>query len=106
MERFMTRFETRVDRSSESFSRQRADMLALIDVVRALEGKVRQRSERERERFETRGQLLPHERVELMLDRGAPSVEITPLAGLGMHDDDGSEEVLGGAVIARIGFVC
>jgi len=80
-------------------------MQALIDEVRALEAKVWARSERERDRFTKRGQILPHERVEQLLDRGAPSIEITPLAGLGMHDDDGKEEVLGGSVIARVGFV-
>jgi geranyl-CoA carboxylase beta subunit len=101
----MKEFESRLDRASETFARQRADMLALIEGTRALERKIVTRSERERPRFEARGQLLPHERVERVLDRGTPSVEITPLAGLGMHDDDGQEEVLGGAVIARIGFV-
>ena len=45
-------------------------MLAEIARFRALEDKVRQRSERERERFRRRGQLLPRERVELLLDPG------------------------------------
>ena len=102
---FMINFETRLNRSSATYIRQRADMLALAAQVQSLQSKVRDRSERERARFESRGQLLPHERVELLLDRGAPTIEIAPLAGLGMHDDDGKEEVLGGGVIARVGFV-
>ena len=101
----MNEFESRLDRASETYTRQRADMLALAAQVRAVQDKVRTRSERERSRFEARNQLLPHDRLELLLDRGAPSIEITPLAGLGMHDDDGKHEALGGGVIARIGFV-
>jgi geranyl-CoA carboxylase beta subunit len=101
----MVEFETGLDRTGEAFKSQASEMLGLLEHVRALEDKIGVRSERERARFEARGQILPHERVERLLDRGAPSIEITPLAGLGMHDDDGQEEVLGGGVIARIGFV-
>lgn len=101
----MSAFPSRIDPNSEVFASQRAAMLGLVERVRALESRNRARSERERARFEARGQLLPHERVEQLLDRGASYLDITPLAGLGMHDDDGESEVLGGGVIARIGFV-
>ncbi len=98
-------FDTRIDRTSDVYRRQREDMLQRVAEVKSLEAKVRVRSERERARFAARGQLLPHERVERLLDRGAPVLEISPLAGLGMHDDDGQDEVLGGALIALVGFV-
>ena len=52
-----------------------------------------------------RGQLLPRERVARLLDRGSEFLELSPLAGLGMHDDDGKKSVLGGGSIVGIGVV-
>ncbi len=40
-----------------------------------------------------------------MLDRGSPFLEISRLAGLNMHDDDGKKSVLGGGSIVGIGVV-
>jgi geranyl-CoA carboxylase beta subunit len=77
----------------------------LLDAVRLLEARVRAYSERARPRFEARGQLLPRDRVNLLLDRGAPFVELSTLAGLGMHDDDGNENPLGGGGINGVGVV-
>ncbi|WP_342641798.1 acyl-CoA carboxylase subunit beta [Rhodoligotrophos ferricapiens] len=101
----MPPFRSTIDPASETFATQREAMLALIAEVDALENKVRARSELARARFEERGQLLPRERLARLFDRGSPILSLTPLAGLGMHDDDGVENVLGGSVIAQIGFV-
>jgi geranyl-CoA carboxylase beta subunit len=57
------------------------------------------------ESFEQRGQLLPRERVARLLDRGSDFLELSPLAGLGMHDDDGKKSVQGGGSIVGIGMV-
>jgi geranyl-CoA carboxylase beta subunit len=62
-------------------------------------------SESKREKFEKRKQLLPRERVARLLDRGTPFLEISRLAGLNMHDDDGKKAVLGGGSIVGIGVV-
>jgi geranyl-CoA carboxylase beta subunit len=62
-------------------------------------------SESKRARFEERGQLLPRERVARLLDRGSDFLELSPLAGLGMHDDDGRKNVQGGGSIVGIGVV-
>ena len=94
-----------VDTQSEGFTENRAAMLELLAEVRLLEERVRAYSERARPRFEARGQLLPRDRVNLLLDRGAPFVELSTLAGLGMHDDDGKENPLGGGGINGIGLV-
>ena len=40
-----------------------------------------------------------------MLDRGTPFLELSRLAGLNMHDDDGRKSVLGGGSIVGIGVV-
>ncbi len=101
----MAVLESAVDAGSESFRKNREEMLALVDDVRVLEDHVRRHSERARGKFEARGQLLPRERVARLLDRGAPFVELSPLAGLGMHDDDGGEGATGGGSVCGIGFV-
>ena len=80
-------------------------MLEALEEVRALERLVVQSSASKREKFTSRGQLLPRERLALLLDRGAPFIELSPLAGLGMHDDDGKKRVQGGGSIAGIGWV-
>ena len=83
----------------------RAAHIALIDEVRMLEQRVRDSSNRSRAKFEKRGQLVPRDRLKLLLDRGAPFVELSTLCGYKMHDDDGDKNIAGGGVIAGIGFV-
>ena len=66
---------------------------------------MRANSERSRPKFEKRGQLLPRDRIERLLDPGAPFLALSTLAGLHMHDDDGEDNAQGGGSIAGIGFV-
>ncbi|MBV1694139.1 MAG: acyl-CoA carboxylase subunit beta [Hyphomicrobiales bacterium] len=101
----MPAIESRIDPTSETFRQNRADMLRLVEDVRALEAKVRDLSNAKRDQFRRRGQLLPRERVGLLLDRGAPWLELSTLAGFKMHDDDGGEGIQGGGGIAGIGYV-
>ena len=58
-------------------------------------------SEKARERHTSRGKLLPRERVERLLDPGAPFLEIGQLAANGVYEDD----ILGAGMIAGIGRV-
>jgi geranyl-CoA carboxylase beta subunit len=97
--------ESRIDPQSESLRANREQMLALIGEFRALEQKVRDASNARRERFRARQQLLPRERVALLLDPGAPWLELATLAGFRMHDDDGDAGIQGGGGIAGIGYV-
>ena len=73
--------------------------------VQRLQAQVVAESASRRDRFAARGQLLPRERVARLLDRGSFFLELSPLAGLGMHDDDGRQSVLGGGSIVGIGVV-
>jgi geranyl-CoA carboxylase beta subunit len=97
--------ESLIDPQSESFRANREQMLALIGEFRALEQKVRDASNARRERFRARRQLLPRERLALLLDPGAPWLELSTLAGFRMHDDDGDAGIQGGGGIAGIGYV-
>ena len=97
--------ETQIDPRSDRFRRQREEMLKLVEEFRGLEQRVRANSERSRGKFEKRGQLLPRDRMALLVDPGAPFLEMSTLAGLHMHDDDGAENAAGGGSISGIGFV-
>ena len=97
--------ESRIDVNGDAFAANRADMLARIKAFRDAEQRVRDNSERGRAKFESRGQLMPRDRLALLLDRGAPFVELSTLAGFERHDDDGKENTSGGGVITGIGFV-
>src|SRR5205085_4040653 len=55
--------------------------------------------------FDKRGQLLPRERVALLLDAGAPYLPLSSIAGFMQDTKDAAESVPGGGVIAGIGFV-
>lgn len=90
---------------SSLFQQQHKEMLEALTKVRDLEALVRAESEGNRPKFESRGQLLPRDRLALLLDRGRPFLELCTLAGLGMHDDDGQRRLQGGGSIMGIGWV-
>jgi len=96
---------SRIKTGSESFAANARRMRELLAEVQRLEQMVIAESESKRDKFEKRGQLLPRERVARLLDRGSPFLEISRLAGLNMHDDDGKKSVLGGGSVVGIGVV-
>ncbi len=97
--------EASLSSSSDAFGRNRAGMVSLIERVRALEARTREASAAARGRFDKRGQLLPRERVALLLDPGAPFLELGTLAGYRMDTPDADRSVPGGGVVAGIGRV-
>ena len=97
--------ESKLDVRGEAFANNREAMLKRIESIRALEAGVRAHGENARAKFEKRGQLLPRERVEHLLDPGSPFLELSALAGYKMHDDNGRKDVMGGGNIAGIGYV-
>ena len=101
----MAHIESKLLAGSDSFKANRDGMLALIQRVRACEQRSVDKSAASRERFEKRSQLLPRERVSLLLDPGTPFLELCTLAGLGLDNPDLDKSVPGGGVIAGIGTV-
>lgn len=97
--------ETTLSTGSDSFRANRDATLAQLEKVRALEARTSAKSAAARPRFEKRGQLLPRERVALLLDPGAPFLELSTLAGYGLDKSDPELSVPGGGVIAGIGYV-
>ncbi len=101
----MPAITSQVQANSPTFRANSERMLSLLQDVRDLEEKVRNASSAKREKFEQRGQLLPRARIAALLDRGSEFLELSSLAGLRMHDDDGESAVLGGGSIIGIGTV-
>ena len=101
----MAIIENTIATGSAAFKANRDGMLALIARMRALEERTRAASAAAKDRFHKRGQLLPRERVALVLDPGAPFIELSTLAGYMFDVPDPDKSVPGGGVIAGIGFV-
>ena len=101
----MAVIESTIAPGSEAFKANRAGMLALIDQMRMLEERTRAASASAKDRFHKRGQLLPRERVALVLDPGTPFIELSTLAGYMFDVPDADRSVPGAGVIAGIGFV-
>jgi geranyl-CoA carboxylase beta subunit len=101
----MRPLSSKLDPHSTTFAANAAAMSAKLAEVQRLQALVRAEGESKRAKFESRGQLLPRERVARLLDRGSEFLELSPLAGLGMHDDDGKKSVQGGGSIVGIGVV-
>ena len=101
----MTVFTTKINVSSESFTRNRADMLALIARLETLNARGAIISEKRRPRFEARGQLTPRERIARLLDPGMPFLSVGNLAGYLLDTADPDKSIAGSTIIAGIGFI-
>ncbi|WP_417457879.1 acyl-CoA carboxylase subunit beta [Kordiimonas sp.] len=95
--------ESKIDTASESFKNNALAMQAQLDEINAIEALKSAAQEKARPLFDKRGKLLPKERLALLLDKGAPFLELSALSGYLMYDDkDGSGA---GGSIAGIGYV-
>lgn len=101
----MTVIENSISPTSESYQANRTGMLAQIARVNAVVGRTVAASELSKTRFHERGQLLPRERIALLLDAGAPFLELSALAGYCFDTPDPDKSIPGGGTIAGIGFV-
>lgn len=100
----MPQIESQLDIHSPQFAQNREAMLSSIEQFRQLERNLLAKAAEAKPKFDKRGQLLPRERLNLLLDPGAPFLELASLAGYKLHDDkDGSQA--GGGLIAGIGYV-
>src|SRR3979411_1538110 len=101
----MAILESTVAPGSAAYKANRDGMLALIARMRMLEERTRAAPAARRDAFHKRGQLLPRERVALVLDPGTPFIELSTLAGYMFDVPDAEKSVPGGGLIAGIGFV-
>ncbi|SFR68195.1 geranyl-CoA carboxylase beta subunit [Marinobacter daqiaonensis] len=101
----MAVIESKISTGGDTFRDNRQGMLSILERIRELENRTRTKSEASKARFEKRGQLLPRERIALVLDPGAPFLELSTLAGFGLDTPDPDTSVPGGGVVAGIGYV-
>eukprot|EP00698_Gefionella_okellyi_P005026 TRINITY_DN14621_c0_g1_i1.p1 TRINITY_DN14621_c0_g1~~TRINITY_DN14621_c0_g1_i1.p1 ORF type:complete len:562 (+),score=135.50 TRINITY_DN14621_c0_g1_i1:37-1722(+) len=92
-----------IDTASETFKTNAAAMSTLVDELRARVGKVKLGGDEvARKRHTERNKMLPRDRVNSLLDPGAPFLELSQLAGEGLY---GTDSVPAGGVITGIGRV-
>jgi geranyl-CoA carboxylase beta subunit len=101
----MAVFASKINTSSETYLKQRAEMLELVDKLNELNSRGRAISEKRKPRFDKRGQLTPRERLARLLDPGMPFLEISNLAGYKLDTKDEAKSIPGSTVIAGIGFI-
>ncbi len=101
----MSVFASKINTASDSFKKNRADMMEHINKLQMLNARAATISEKRKPRFESRGQLTPRERLARLLDPGMPFLEIGNLAGYLLDTDDPDRSIPGSTVIAGIGFI-
>ncbi|MGE0348373.1 acyl-CoA carboxylase subunit beta [Hydrogenophaga sp.] len=98
-------FESSFNPQSPQALQRREAMLARIAQLRALEDRAATTSAKSKPVFDKRSQLLPRERIALLLDPGAPYVPLCSLAGYLQDTKDAEKSVPGGGMVAGMGFV-
>lgn len=99
-----TSYASSIMSDSKDFFSNREAMEKSLNCYLDVIDKMRKKSESARDKFSKRGKLLPHERINYLLDRNSAFLELCGVAGYEMYDDkDGSEA--GGGIIAGIGTV-
>ncbi len=88
-----------------AFAENREYMLAQIAEMRALEQRTRDASAKAGPRFAKRGQLLPRERLALLLDSDAPMLELSALSGYMLDKPDPAASIPGSGIAVCIGYV-
>ena len=97
----MTPLRSAIDVGSSTFASNRDHNLQALQILHKTLSKARAGGgERYQQRHVSRGKLLAHQRIELLLDRGSPFLELGALAG--MHE---SGVVPGGSMMGGIGWV-
>jgi acyl-CoA carboxylase subunit beta len=97
----MERLVSQVDTAGPVYRANRAAMLDALAELQELQGSVvAGGGPRQVQRHRARGKALPRERIDLLLDRDSPFLELSPLAGFGTGDP------LGGGLVTGIGVVC
>ncbi len=98
----MRPLQSKINTNGPLFAENRASMLEFVEKLEKHLAESRfQGKEKHIDRARKRGKLLARERLELVLDRDSPFMELLPLAGMGNKGGFGA----GGTNVAGIGLV-
>jgi 3-methylcrotonyl-CoA carboxylase beta subunit len=98
----MTVIKSQLNTRSDEFRANAAAMRALVDDLREKTAEVSLGGTAEhRKKHVARGKLLPRDRINALVDAGTPFLELSPMAGWGMYNN----EVAAGGVVTGIGRV-
>ncbi|MBN2180104.1 MAG: methylcrotonoyl-CoA carboxylase [Deltaproteobacteria bacterium] len=94
--------ETRIDTKSDEYKKNYESMEALVSEMKEELRKAREdRSQKAKDRLASQGKLPVRKKLDLLLDRNTPFLEIAPLAGQGMYDG----KIHGAGLVSGIGIV-
>ncbi|XP_034652398.1 probable methylcrotonoyl-CoA carboxylase beta chain, mitochondrial [Drosophila subobscura] len=93
-----------VDKQSAEYKDNASEMGKLVTELRNLTSQVLTGGgQKANDRHTSRGKLLARERINLLLDKGSPFLELSALAG---HELYGEEVVNSGGIVTGVGRVC
>lgn len=92
-------------RQDAAFAENREHMLSKIAQMRSLEQRTREASAKAGPRFAKRGQLLPRERLALLLDGNSPVLELSALSGYLLDKPDPAVSIPGSGIAVCIGYI-
>lgn len=98
----MSVIQTKIDPRSETFKKNAAQIKKQVDdLVTLLESIYQGGGSKANERHQSRGKLLPRERIRKLIDPGTHFFELSPIAGYNLYEDT----VPAGGIITGIGQV-
>ncbi|XP_043655849.1 probable methylcrotonoyl-CoA carboxylase beta chain, mitochondrial [Drosophila teissieri] len=93
-----------VDKQSAEYKENASEMARLVNELRNFTSQVLNGGgQKAIERHTSRGKLLARERINLLLDKGSPFLELSALAGHGLY---GEEMVNSGGIVTGVGRIC
>ena len=103
----MPKLETKLNNRSPEFIANAQIMQSLVDDLRDKVARIAQGGgEAARKKHTDRRKLLPHDRVQLLLDPGTPFLEFSQLAAYGMYPEkNGDDAAPGAGLITGIGSI-
>ncbi len=100
----MAVIESQLDTQSDAFKNNLQVMTAAVDEFRGIERRVIEAAQAKAPRYIKQGLIPPRERLSLLLDAGAPFLELSTLCGY-MQEEDTDGSAAGGNYIAGIGYI-
>lgn len=95
--------QSKINTSSDGYRRNYEAMEALVSELKEELRKAKyDRPQKAKDRLAKQGKLLIRDKLDLLLDRNTPFLEIAPMAGRGMYDG----MIHGAGLVCGIGVVC